>query len=250
MQAQYIFDPRVGIILYKNAVPNPGGIIEELEETIGSSTTDYYKWSSATVGNLETVNGYRECFDCKINASLANNAPDSFSGIKSVYRKTTDPLRECLYDYEARFNIKMDFMESVNYVKYGAGNFFKPHADHGFSYTATVSSVMYLNDNYEGGELYFPTFNFKIKPKAGDVIMFPSTFIYNHGSDVVTSGVKYSAVTMFDYNERNHKGFQYGFNLDGSPADPEAGRGVRFPNGRLLSQLIPLEQDYEFSRYS
>jgi hypothetical protein len=250
MQAQYIFDPRVGIFLYQNAVPNPGEIIEQLESTIGNSTTERYKWSQATVGNLETINSYRECFDCKINASLADNAPDDFFGIKSVYENTVKPLKECLYDYESRFNIKMDFMESVNYVKYGVGNFFKPHADHGFSYTATVSSVMYLNDNYEGGELYFPTFNFKIKPKAGDVIMFPSTFIYSHGSAAVTSGVKYSAVTMFDYNERNHKGFQYGFNLDGSPADPDAGRGVRFPNGISLSQLIPLDQSYEFSRYN
>ena len=247
MEVQYIFDPRLGIYLYRNAVPNSQEIINSLEASIGNSTTDCYRWSPATVGDEKQINGYRECFDCKINESTANNAPPQFSGIKEVYNQTTNYLKECLYDYESRFNIKMDFMESVNYIKYGPGNFFKPHSDHGFSYTATVSSIIYLNDDYEGGELYFPILDLKIKPKSGDIIFFPSTFIYVHGAAEVRSGIKYSAVTMFDYNERNHKGFKYGYNLDGSIADPDAGQGVRFI-GRQIAQLSPLSSEYNLSR--
>lgn len=247
MEVQYIFDPRLGIYLYKGAVSDCKEIIDDLEETIGSSDVEGYKWSPATVGDEEKINGYRECFDCKINESMANNAPASFLKIKDIYEKTARQLKNCLYDYEARFGIKMDFMESINYIKYGPGNFFKPHSDHGFSYTATVSSIIYLNDNYEGGELYFPILDIKIKPKAGDVILFPSTYIYLHGAANVVSGVKYSAVTMFDYNERNHKGFRYGYNLDGSPATPGAGQGVRFV-GKQISELKHLSSDYVVSR--
>jgi hypothetical protein len=249
MEVQYVFDPRVGIYLYKNAIKNSSEIINTLESTIGKSTTPGYMWSSATVGDEEKINGYRECFDCKLNESTVANAPSEFSGVKHAYSQTVDQLKECLYDYEMRFNIRMDFMESVNFVKYGPGDFFKPHADHGFSYTATVSSVAYLNDEYEGGELYFPLFNIKLKPKAGDVVLFPSTFIYFHGSERVTSGVKYAAVTMFDYNERNHKGFKYGYNLDGSPANPDAGRVPRFPSQQPKSQLAQLDDSYCLSRY-
>jgi hypothetical protein len=39
----------------------------------------------------------------------------------------------------------------------------------------------------------------------GDSIFFPSTYLFAHASKPVSSGVKYSAVTMFDYNSDCHK---------------------------------------------
>jgi hypothetical protein len=82
--------------------------------------------------------------------------------------------------------------------------------------------VIYLNDDYEGGELWFPYLDIKFKPQAGDIILFPSTFIYAHSSLKVTSGTKYSAVTMFDYNDNNHK-YGTGYGADGSKVDPTKG---------------------------
>jgi hypothetical protein len=43
--------------------------------------------------------------------------------------------------------------------------------------------------------------NLKFKAQKGDIIFFPSTYIYAHGSMEVTKGTKYSAVTMYNYNE-------------------------------------------------
>ena len=67
-----------------------------------------------------------------------------------------------------------------------------------------LSSVGYLNDNYEGGELFFDKLNLKIKPKAGDLYLFPSAYIYSHAAMPVISGTKYSIVTMLDYLEAPH----------------------------------------------
>jgi predicted 2-oxoglutarate/Fe(II)-dependent dioxygenase YbiX len=98
----------------------------------------------------------------------------------------------------------MEYMEAINFIRYGENQHFQVHTDHGFSYTCTVSSVVYFNDDYEGGELWFPYLDLTFKPEAGDIVMFPSTFIYAHAARPVTSGIKYSGVTMFDYNDRNH----------------------------------------------
>jgi predicted 2-oxoglutarate/Fe(II)-dependent dioxygenase YbiX len=133
----------------------------------------------------------------------------------------------------------MDFMEAINYVRYGTGQHFGLHTDHGFSYNCTVSSVMYLNDDYEGGELWFPFIDVTFKPSYGDIIFFPSTYIYAHASKPVTSGIKYAAVTMFDYNDRTHKQ-GYGENIDGTKATEGAGLPVhgsqRSADGRFLAQ--------------
>jgi predicted 2-oxoglutarate/Fe(II)-dependent dioxygenase YbiX len=56
------------------------------------------------------------------------------------------------------------------------------------SYTALV----YINDDYQGGELVFPQHGLKIKPKSGTLVMFPSTCMYPHEVAEVASGVRYT----------------------------------------------------------
>lgn len=47
---------------------------------------------------------------------------------------------------------------------------------------------MYLSDNYEGGEIYFPDYDLIIKPEVGELIFFPGTNRYIHGVKEVTKG--------------------------------------------------------------
>tara|TARA_R100000315_G_C5142008_1_gene81228 strand:+ start:26 stop:601 length:576 start_codon:yes stop_codon:yes gene_type:complete len=57
-----------------------------------------------------------------------------------------------------------------------------------------LSIVGVLNNNYEGGE--FIMFNdFEIKFKPGDLIIFPSIFLYPHLVKPVTKGKRYSLVS-------------------------------------------------------
>lgn len=244
MLGQYVFDPRLGITMYRNAVDNPQSIITQLELALFNYGGNDLKWNKATTGDSHENLSYRNCSDFKIDPNKFEWENHITSlGLREICTKVQLALTQCLHDYEVRYNIKMDFQECLNFVKYTPGQHFSPHADHGYSYNCTLSSVVYLNDNYEGGEFIFDTMKIKLKPRAGDIIFFPSTYIFAHSSAPVISGTKYSVVTMFDYNERTHKGFQYGFNLDGSPADPKAGFGLRFP-GAIAYPIGPLDQDY------
>jgi hypothetical protein len=58
-----------------------------------------------------------------------------------------------------------------------------------------VTCTMYLNDDYEGGEISFLDEStgkiIKYKPKAGDVLVFPSGEPYYHGTHKVLSGDRY-----------------------------------------------------------
>jgi predicted 2-oxoglutarate/Fe(II)-dependent dioxygenase YbiX len=83
------------------------------------------------------------------------------------------------------------------------------HHDHGYSYNCTVSLVSYVNDDYEGGELYFRLQNLEVKPKAGDLYIFPSNYMYPHQAKMVKNGTKYSIVTMLDYSEKYHRPEMY-----------------------------------------
>ena len=55
-----------------------------------------------------------------------------------------------------------------------------------------VSLLIYLNDDYIGGELQFSYWNYTYKSRAGDLVFFPSNRIYSHQSLPLKSGQKYS----------------------------------------------------------
>jgi hypothetical protein len=158
----------------------------------------------ALVGYAQKMPEYRDCVDCKIGDVHLQHLPPQFEELRNIYNDTLVNLRHCVDDYQQRYNIGLNYMEAINYVRYGENQHFQVHTDHGFSYTCTMSSVMYLNDEYDGGELWFPYLDLEFKPEYGDIVLFPSTYIFAHAAKPVTSGVKYSAVTMFDYNDRNH----------------------------------------------
>ena len=204
MENYFLGDPKLAIIVYTNAIPVELSIPQRLEEAVGNSQTPPYMWMEALVGHSQKMPEYRDCVDCKIGEMHIKHLPPQFDGLRSIYQDTKTCLQKCLSDYQSRYNITMEYMEAINYVRYNTGQHFKVHTDHGFSYTCTVSSVLYLNDGYDGGELWFPFMDLTYIPKAGDIIMFPSTYTYAHASRPVTNGTKYVAVTMFDYNDRNH----------------------------------------------
>ena len=52
--------------------------------------------------------------------------------------------------------------------------------------------LVYLNDDYEGGELDFKRLSYALKPKAGMLVWFPSDVRYEHMAMPVLSGRRYS----------------------------------------------------------
>ena len=202
-------DPKFGLRVYKNAIKTSQPIIETINKSIVDSLDSPLVWSKALVGHKQTMLDYRNCWDCKLNPQAVETLGEKYNNFKSLYSELVLSIALCVEDYSKKYNLSLGYMEAVNFVKYGVGEHFDVHSDHGFSYICTVSTVAYLNDNYEGGELWFNRLDQKIKPETGDIVVFPSAFIYSHASLPVKSGVKYSAVTMFDYNDATHKAGGY-----------------------------------------
>lgn len=202
-------DARFGIRIYKNAIPDCLKILEVTTSSIDSNLNPSLKWNQAMVGRNQLMPDYRNCWDCKLSSSTVESMSQECNEFKEAYSKIVMSIGSCVENFSQSYGLNMTYMEAVNFVKYGVGEHFDIHSDHGFSYTCTVSTVAYLNENYEGGELWFNHLDQKIKPETGDIVVFPSTFIYSHASLPVESGIKYSAVTMFDYNDANHKSGGY-----------------------------------------
>jgi predicted 2-oxoglutarate/Fe(II)-dependent dioxygenase YbiX len=62
------------------------------------------------------------------------------------------------------------------------------------------ATILYLNDDYEGGELIFRDHGISLKPEAGSVVSFPGGIKNIHRISDVTSGTRYNVVGFFDIN--------------------------------------------------
>lgn len=201
-----VLNPALGINIYRGAITKLQGAeyINVLENNLNGQTQ--YLWSGAQVTNSDQVDlEARNAKDFKFNSTGLGPKTEENSQLYDIHEKIFRAVKFCVDDYGYYWGVGINSYEAFNFVKYeGAGTHFKIHADHGPTYVTTVSIVVYLNDDYVGGELWFPRFDLTFKPQAGDIAVFPSTYIYEHASQDMIEGTKYSVVIMSDYNDRDN----------------------------------------------
>ena len=100
---------------------------------------------------------------------------------------------------------KAEWFETPNLLRYGPQGKYTIHSDAEHFDLKTerfyrfidrdFSILIYLNDDYTGGELHFPWLRFTYKPKAGDLVIFPSNHIFSHESLSIQTGTKYALVS-------------------------------------------------------
>jgi len=64
----------------------------------------------------------------------------------------------------------------------------KAHTDQDTDPSIRYAAILYLNDDYIDGELFFPNNGLEFKPKPGSMLIFPGTAEYNHGVKHVGPG--------------------------------------------------------------
>ena len=52
--------------------------------------------------------------------------------------------------------------------------------------TRSFTCILYLNEDFEGGETHFPHFGVQCKPKAGTLLIFDSSWKHEHGKKQFT----------------------------------------------------------------
>ena len=105
----------------------------------------------------------------------------------------------------AAFGRRVEWFENPQVLRYGPGGVYGLHADSEHFVKSEdrwrkiidrdVSILLYLNEDFSGGELSFPHFNYRYRPRAGDLLLFPSHAHYAHQALPVRSGVRYVVVS-------------------------------------------------------
>lgn len=125
-------------------------------------------------------------------------------------QKTNPAIPEIIEGMVQRLKIQVDKFFSVDalptspaMVRWLPGQLQMPHADkelhtgpdagkpNDFPHY-DIAGLFYINDDYEGGELYFPNQGIQFKPKAGAAYFFPGDMNYIHGVTEIKTGIRYT----------------------------------------------------------
>ena len=95
----------------------------------------------------------------------------------------------------------MNKFSAIRFNRYAPGQIMRQHHDHIHSLfdanekaIPVLSFILNLNDDYEGADLLFWD-DYVVPLGKGDIIMFPSLFLFPHGVKEATKGKRYSAVS-------------------------------------------------------
>jgi predicted 2-oxoglutarate/Fe(II)-dependent dioxygenase YbiX/peroxiredoxin len=103
------------------------------------------------------------------------------------------------------YNVRFEWFERPQILRYPPGGLYNKHADSEHwvkeakswvrAQDRDYSILLYLNEDFSGGEIAFVDFDFKLKPKRGMLVAFPADHRYQHAALPTISGTRYVIVS-------------------------------------------------------
>jgi len=120
-----------------------------------------------------------------------------------VYNLIDKYILKMKYLLEDTFKVKVSVRPPV-IIRWFPGLEQQPHADKQLNDgspnpfpTYDLNSLIYYNDDFEGGELYYPQHDIQVKPKPGLAVAHPGDINYLHGVKKVTSGERFTTPSFY-----------------------------------------------------
>ena len=149
-----------------------------------------------TPGECNTLINYNTEFTQSV---FEGDGPHPFriNSVRKIINNNSLEISSILKKFSEKFPIHKGKFEDLNVIKYTKGGFIPIHHDYGPLAIRTHSILLYLNENYEGGETEFPNLNKQFKLNTGDILYFHNFDSYGnptqlalHQGNVVKSGEK------------------------------------------------------------
>tara|TARA_R100001163_G_C5059090_1_gene195744 strand:+ start:1628 stop:2203 length:576 start_codon:yes stop_codon:yes gene_type:complete len=173
----------------------PKNILDKTLKELSKEKT----WKQHSFVNPRTFELYNENGNKELDICYGNN----LTYLKQLHELTWNALEKYIVIKkigEKHFNSWQGFSQ-IRFNRYNKNQIMSKHCDHIKDLfegerkgIPILSIVCVLNNNYKGGE-FIMFDDYEIKFKAGDLIIFPSVFLYPHLVKPVKKGTRYSFVS-------------------------------------------------------
>jgi predicted 2-oxoglutarate/Fe(II)-dependent dioxygenase YbiX len=187
-----------GIVVYSDVIENHTSLISDIEEGMVSARREWAQSSIKSNDTIKVDTDYRDTLTSVV--PYTNSIIDDFINLDQAFNATLSNIfllgfQPAEEDYKSEYQLNTIWHDSYSILKYGEGQKFVNHIDDHQDLHRRLSLVYYINDDYKGGEIVFPRFNITYKPNANELLLFPSTYVYNHSVSQVIEGTRYAVVS-------------------------------------------------------
>lgn len=176
----------------------------EVEKVIATLNPDWYEPTtvfgmSGCEVNRDIRTNSRICLDD--NHIAAHIMHEGMNNGLLKYRDVIAGINEQFNTFPVPGTFRTNcYRENIQVLRYQKDEFYNWHSDAASDhkcneYHRTISIVLYLTEDFEGGRTEFP--HRAYKPNAGQALIFPSNWCFPHRAQPVTAGEKISAVTWY-----------------------------------------------------
>jgi predicted 2-oxoglutarate/Fe(II)-dependent dioxygenase YbiX len=162
--------------------------------------TESQSWMQHGWSSLETKNPFIYNNDDS-ELSMQPATPDLHSSLAPHIAKVFSEYNKKYFFHSSNTLNLVNKISNVRFNRYKVGQGMKQHCDHIISLfdgkekgIPVLSVIVNLNEGYEGGNLRFWG-DHVVDLGCGDIVIFPSLFLFPHEVTPVTSGTRYSAVS-------------------------------------------------------
>jgi hypothetical protein len=185
------------IDIFENAWPNPEETIAMVESACANPDSGINWQRATTIGQ-----GVNQTKRTNYHLGISAMAESGSDVAQNVHNQMYMLLLASTAPYCEKYGIEEKLWhEYYNMLRYRGGQEYKAHYDGHTGTARSLSAIVYLNNEYEGGHVEFTNFGVKIKPEPGMLLLFPSNYAYTHIAHPVTNGTKYAIVTWL--HDRN-----------------------------------------------
>jgi predicted 2-oxoglutarate/Fe(II)-dependent dioxygenase YbiX len=153
--------------------------------------------------NFAKTNKTWDITDSHVNDRVCTRKSMEISADPDIVYVVDNLISRLQVEVEKFFNVKVQATGPA-IVRWPVGSRQDPHADkelHEGPDAGTpndfphydIASLFYFNDDYEGGELFFPVQGIEFKPVGGSAYFFPGDKGYIHGVRPIISGGRYTS---------------------------------------------------------
>lgn len=157
--------------------------------------------------NNEKESVYAEDGTCLYNADYWNDRQCSNDILERINPQVWNIIDKYITKMqlviEDKFNCKVSSRPPV-IMKWRPGTEQRPHADKQLNDGQPnafpdydLNSLIYYNDDFEGGDLFYPQHDIVVRPKPGLAVFHPGDVNYLHGVSMVTSGYRYTTPSFY-----------------------------------------------------
>lgn len=110
--------------------------------------------------------------------------------VRDIFKR----LRSFMQDF---YEVPETFVDTMDLVKWPAGMSQPPHVDEIPHAHRKWGSVIYLNDDFDGGQTFYPNFNKYVTPKAGVAVIHRGDQEHLHGVTEVSGGTRFTIASFW-----------------------------------------------------